>query len=1336
MVNQAMKLAVGGPVQAKYGTYLSRPADEQLFQACQAGKFAYVLACRQIGKSSLMFATSEKLSKAGVRTALIDLNTIGLSVEADSWYFSLIAELARRLKLQVKVESWWEERPRLSTLNQRFLQFLREVVLVEISAPVVIFVDEIDMTLGLGFTDDFFAAIRSVHNDRAHYPDLHRLTFVLSGVATPDELIKDHTRTPFNVSQAITLRDFTKEECDPFRLEIETKYPKQASAYFEQIYGWTSGHPYLTQKLCDALLKADALEVETDGSLVDMLVRKLFLAAEARSEDNIQFVQTRVTSDSCAHDMLKIYKRVLEEKSVADDEQSPPINRLKLYGLVATRNGRLEIRNNLYSHAFDLTWIGEMLANVRLGLPNRYKILQQIGQGGFATVYLAELQGVNQTQSVALKVLKTPGYNDTTQVKRFKQEARAVARLEHPNIIRILETSGDEEPSFIAMEYVGGGTLREKLKLGSLPRSESVNIVRQIGAALHYAHSQGIIHRDVNPNNILLDTSQEPVRPVLSDFGLVKLLLRDEFSQISSTSIIGTLDYMAPEQWRQETPTPATDQYALAITFYEMLTNRHPFESRSGYYKLMNQHLDDPLPLLSEIMPELGTFFDVVLRRAAAKDPANRFESIADFVAALEEANSEAEEVERVALQDQAAKFVEAARSYIQKGRYHADRALAMIEAALETYPGFLDALSLRGKIHVQQDQLEKALNDYQQAFEQNRDLTSEIGQEYLNVLNRFAESFWERRQFTEAVTHYETIWQLYVNTADRTDAQDEIWQKIRLRLVEYHHHEANVAFASGHPEQPDEAIRILQDKIQVLETLEAGSETDDLRDKLKQLRVNQYESMIKAAQAAIDETSTRDTQFRFSSEEIFQQYNTLDEAYQALLELDAGPNHWAESRRKKLKESADARALFALRALNKLEPDYQTALRHYKAILDLEQSKYPGLSQELHLNLAYKIAELELVADHDGKYNEIIRLIEAKDYAKALERLDQDFVQTGNYEHRESAKWLWGLVYAKRHDGNFPPEWASMSGFRTLSQRLVEIEQRRIQDLKARLDPWSQARILETIGREHSQLGAYEEQVKDLEVSLHEAEANGVVETHELEVCQNELGTVREQIKAQRDAFFKVNVKATAQTVEMWLQKLGEIEALLQTSNPLKNIPEFLDKIDTEQPAIEKDATLEALQKLVSANGDIGRTINEMKLRIQGRLFQILISDIGWRDEALALSRKDASKQRQDARKVTEELSITRSELLKTQSRVSDLQKRAEAFAAEREKVERQHEINRYTIPVSLAVAVLAGGMIAPQLKQLLGDSNGVVYIALVILIAYFFYYIWVYYLSQWSKK
>lgn len=155
MAEQIMKLAVGGPVQAKYGTYLARPADNQLFETCRSGEFAYVLACRQIGKSSLMLETSRRLAEAGVKTALIDLNSIGQrSVEADDWYFSLLEELARRLSLTVEVQRWWETKPSRSTLTQRFLQFFREIVLKQVPGSVVIFIDEIDMTLGLEFSAD------------------------------------------------------------------------------------------------------------------------------------------------------------------------------------------------------------------------------------------------------------------------------------------------------------------------------------------------------------------------------------------------------------------------------------------------------------------------------------------------------------------------------------------------------------------------------------------------------------------------------------------------------------------------------------------------------------------------------------------------------------------------------------------------------------------------------------------------------------------------------------------------------------------------------------------------------------------------------------------------------------------------------------------------------------------------------------------------------------------------------------------------------------------------------------------------------------------------------
>jgi tRNA A-37 threonylcarbamoyl transferase component Bud32 len=1328
MANSAMILAVGGPVQAKYGTYLPRPADEQLFNVCQAGQFAYVLACRQIGKSSLMFETSEKLSQAGVRTALIDLNSIGQSVEADSWYFSLMDELARKLKLQVDVQEWWESRPRLSTLTQRFLQFLHEVILAEIAEAIVIFVDEIDMTLGLGFTDDFFAAIRSIHNDRAQYPAYHRLTFVLLGVATPDELIKDHTRTPFNIGQAISLRDFTKEECDPFCLEIEAEYPDQGRLYFDRVYEWTSGHPYLTQKLCDALLRADGQEAARENaSLVDWLVRNLFLAAEARGEDNIQFVQTRVTSDPHAPDMLRIYKRILtDENPVFDDEQSPPINRLKLYGLVVARNGKLEIRNKLYEQAFDLNWINEMLGSVKLGVPGRYKILQEIGQGGFSTVYLAQLHDYNHLHSVALKVLKSGGNTDTTQVKRFKQEARAVAKLEHPNIIRIFETSSEEEPSFIAMEYIPGGTLRQRLKSGPLARNEAMDIVRQIGAALAYAHGEGIIHRDVNPNNILLDTAYDPLRPrpVLTDFGLVKLLSPDDFSHIDSTSIIGTIDYMAPEQWRQETPTAATDQYALAITFFEMLTNQRPFESQSGYYKLMNQHLEEPLPPLSGVIPEIGSFFDDLLRQAAAKNPADRFGSMAEFVTALETANAQAEEVERVAQQNQAAKMVEAARGYIHKGRYNSDRALAMIEAALEMYPGYLEALILRGRIQAQQGQLEKALDDFRQAYEQNNDPSSEVGREYLDLLDRASETFWQRQQTHEAIKYYGIICQILTGELDPAEVNQPIWVKARSRLIDYHHHGGVLAYASGHPEQIDEAIVTLLEKIQELHALKAEHEINDLQAKLKRLQITKYENMVQSAQAALEEINGKDSQVRFNSETIFQHYFALDEAYQALIELEPENEQWVEKRHKKLRERAESRCVFAARALAKLEPDYEAALWHYKAILEIEQTKYPGLSRELHLNLSEKIAELQVKANYDGKYNEIRKLMDSGEYQKALDHLDHEFIRTGNYEHRDTARWLWGLVYIKRHEGRLPPEWDSLSGFETLSKRLITLERGRIQQLKDKLGPWSQARIFETFDQENELLAGFEEQVKNIEVLISEAVAHGVTTTPEIEGCRQELAAISAHLQGQHRVVLRTEVSDTVQNIEAWLQRIEDIEALLQTGDPIKDIPEFFNRIDEIQQMIEADSTLARLCALVSTNIEIGQTINQLKDRLREQLVRILIEDVGQRDEALVAAHKELTEA-----KTT--LAQVQGESAKAQAELAGLRPQVTSLKREQKGRNQEHEINRFIIPVTLVIAVLAGGVIAPRLQAWSG-ATVMMWVALVLLVIYFVYYIWVYYISQ----
>ena len=150
--------------------------------------------------------------------------------------------------LKTDMVSWWQAHAHLG-VTQRLTKFFQEVLLAEVAEPVVIFVDEIDSTLSLSFTDDFFAAIRYLYNARAHVPEFHRLSFVLIGVATPSDLIRDPQRTPFNIGQRVDLTDFTYEEAMPLADGLGLP-PDEATQVLRWVIKWTGGHPYLTQRLC------------------------------------------------------------------------------------------------------------------------------------------------------------------------------------------------------------------------------------------------------------------------------------------------------------------------------------------------------------------------------------------------------------------------------------------------------------------------------------------------------------------------------------------------------------------------------------------------------------------------------------------------------------------------------------------------------------------------------------------------------------------------------------------------------------------------------------------------------------------------------------------------------------------------------------------------------------------------------------------------------------------------------------------------------------------------------------------------------------------------------
>ncbi len=1143
-MSESFVSVTNGPVQAGGGTYLPRKADEDLYRTCQAGKFSYVLASRQIGKSSLMFETAEKLRQAGFKVAVIDLNIIGHPENADSWFFSLVKELSDRLTLDVDVQAWWKGRADLSAPTQRFLEFLRDVVLKRISDRIVIFIDEIDTTLGLGYTDDFFAAIRAVYHDRAQYSDYKRLTFVLLGVATPDELIRDNTRTPFNIGQAINLGDFTKQEFEPLRLAIQAKYPRQGRHYFDQIYEWTNGHPYLTQKLGAALLNTEVPALpKADTDIVDSLVVRLFLAPEDRGDNNLEFVQSRVGTDPYVRGMLNTYGRLLNKEIVADDEQSLAINRLKLYGLVVVQGGKLEVRNNLYARVFNLEWVEGMLKNFtkKLGLPSRYRIIQQIGSGACSTVYLAEetQESSQKKRSVALKVLQLPEIPETLLeeiIKRFKQEAGTLARLNHRNIITTFETNQSEtgrnyeQALYIAMEYISGGSLRQRLNEKiRLPREQAVDIIRQVGGALSHAHEQGIIHRDVNPNNILLDTSQETLRPVLTDFSLIKLLSQHQSAPIRSTGPVGTVQYMAPEQFSEDLlPTPTLDVYALAITLFEMLAGQRP----------VKQVGKTTIPLLSSVISEMGPFFDDVLIKATAEKSADRYQSITEFIEAVETVNEQAREQEEK--RKRAALAVQAARSYAQTKRF--GTALKLIEPVLEDYPGYVEALRLRGEIERHQSEYAKALATYEQAYQQERNPDSEAGRDYLNLLREMATTAWQHKKYQDALEQYKIIRHLR-NEGCQAGFPVEIWDKTTAELVSDHQKQGATAFALGNPDNLAEALTILGRQIEALKVLDAPEEIQDLENKLKLLQIKRSTDEGEAAYAngapdnidraiqllqgkvkQLDELNAtsdsqklehklRDlkikqqlklgiekynqfnpdnlievTQFleakiktleelgaaaesqklkekklslentlqiqeyrdiiqaeealiikdNIQDEAIFQHYHRIDEVYQILIRLQSDNKQWQTERCQNLKKEAVCRRELAKRALG--QTDHDTAIRHYRHIQEIAQ-KYDeltqepgGLTQELGLDdLPGIISGLIKKSDRYSKYQKIKTLTGAKNYPEALKRLNEDFIQTGDYEYSDVARLLWGIVYANQHEGQDPPEWEANASLKNL---------------------------------------------------------------------------------------------------------------------------------------------------------------------------------------------------------------------------------------------------------------------------------------------------------------
>ena len=263
-------------------------------------------------------------------------------------------------------------------------------------------------------------------------------------------------------------------------------------------------------------------------------------------------------------------------------------------------------------------------------LSGRYRLEEKVGSGGMSTVYRA--YDPTLERRVAIKLMHRDISDDPDQLERFRREARAVARLSHPHVVTVIDFGEDDGTPYIVLEYVEGETLKDRIRrMGRLPVTEAVAYAIEIGRALSAAHAERLVHRDVKPQNVLIDAEG---RGKVTDFGIARSL---EAHGLTATGrVLGTTDYVSPEQALGRDVSEQSDVYSLGIVLFEMLTGEVPFTADSQVAVAM-KHVREPLPDVQRRRPEVSASLAAVLEHSTAKETKNRYATAAEMVHDLEE---------------------------------------------------------------------------------------------------------------------------------------------------------------------------------------------------------------------------------------------------------------------------------------------------------------------------------------------------------------------------------------------------------------------------------------------------------------------------------------------------------------------------------------------------------------------------------------------------------------------------------------------------------------------------------------------------------------------------
>ena len=621
----------GGSLRANDPTYVVRKQDIELFENLLAGEYCYVFNARQMGKSSMRVRVMKKLRSQGGKCIPIDMTRLGVSIKEESWYEGFLGEIFYGCDLpnSINYQDWRASHQNLNNI-QLFARFIEEILFVNFPYPqkIYIFLDEIDVLvkLPLEMRNDFFAFIRSCYNRRAEEGkcNYHRLIFAFVGVATPDDLIRDPKRTPFNIGHPIELTELKFEDGkNLIKSKKLDEIVEEPEVVLKKVFDWTGGQPFLTQKLCQIIVDY-AEDSEPD---VDQLVEEHILTYWEEKDNPTHFKYMHdylVNHVEFAPQLLGLYQEILQKGEVETDD-SPVQMALRLSGIVIKREKKLVVFNKIYRKIFNEDWVEEKLAEKLANLENNLDNSQAKPQAQPKTLGMslgiAGLVGVGVIILRTLGLLQSLELNEYDRLMRWRPSEEPDPRLliveatatdinkygisnslTDDNLAKVIAKLETHQPAIIGLDYLREKPLPsesgyQKL-LTLLSNNEKIVAVCRVSDSKNEPSTKppkGVSEKRLGFIDLLLDPGQ--INIVRRHYMFQNKILGNPCQTQYSLSVSIALNYLETKGIEEEDAPPGLVK--IGQVFFKDLVEGQGFYQKidtGGIQVLLNYRNSDEVP--------------------------------------------------------------------------------------------------------------------------------------------------------------------------------------------------------------------------------------------------------------------------------------------------------------------------------------------------------------------------------------------------------------------------------------------------------------------------------------------------------------------------------------------------------------------------------------------------------------------------------------------------------------------------------------------------------------------------------------------------------------------